>query len=78
MARKPRIPSEFTSFKDSVEKFGLHVMLQKSHDKKIWIATVLLGNKCIWHNDGNPKEIPLPKFWESTAWKTYEKTLAKS
>ena len=75
MARKRKIPQEFTEFKESVENKGLKVLLSKSYDTSAWIATVINGNKCIWHNDGNPKTIPLKKFWESKAWKTYEKFL---
>lgn len=78
MPRKAKIPPEFNNFKEVVEKTGLVVRLERLIDKKIWVATVIKDKHCIWHNDGNPKEIPLEKFWESVAWKTYEKSLAKS
>jgi hypothetical protein len=78
MARKAKIPQEFLDFKLLVEQKGLKVMISRSYENSMWIATVIQGNKCIWHNDANPKTLSLSKFWESTAWKTYEKSLAKN
>lgn len=78
MPRKAKIPQEFLDFKETVQKTGLTVSIERKYDKTIWVATVLKGNKCIWHNDGNPKTLELNQFWESGAWKAYDKTLLKN
>lgn len=78
MPRKPKIPPEYTSFKESVEKTGLKVTISRKYDKSIWIAAVLKDNMCIWHNDHTVHPLELDQFWKSLAWLNYEKYLAKS
>lgn len=78
MARKRKIPQEFLDFKSNVEKTGLKATVEYLEYNKMWVASVRNDKLCIWHNNGNPKEIELEKFWESKAWKTYEKSIQTS
>ena len=75
MSRKPKVPPEVVEFKETVEKTGLTVILNKIRGCKTWSVSVLISTKnnmhCIWHNDSEMKNIELAKFWESKAWKEY-------
>ena len=71
MARKRKIPPEFTKFKEDVEKLGFDVLLQYMPVTSAWSASVLKQKICIWHNNSLSKQIPLTKFWESNAHKNY-------
>jgi len=68
MARKPKLPPEYAEFKESVEKFGLKVILHCTG--KNWEATVIKNKHCIWHNGMITYDIPLDAFWTSKAWKS--------
>lgn len=67
MARQPKLPSEYTSFKAEVEKYGLKVIFNCTEGR--WAASVISGKICIWHNDTTSYIIPVDKFWTSKAWK---------
>lgn len=78
MPRKPKIPPEYTKFKEDVEKLGLQVFVHIPGCHHNIAVSVLHKNMCIWHNDSSLHKLILDDFWKSRTYLEYKNAYNKT